>query len=171
MVTTNLVSFAFQDAVDKVASVDDYVANSVGKSLRTSINNWLDVHPLVYWLTHHPLISFFIILISGVLIIRLLLTIYRAIASTIDRMWVFILRSPWLLIKVLFGWEKKPSDLPAKNVITNYEVTNNPEQLQTILNRLDQIQEKQGQILQDLAQLKQESSIVSVDSKQQKLLK
>ena len=171
MLSTNLVSFAFQDAVDKVASVDDYVANSIGKSLKTSINNWLDIHPLIYWLTHHPLISFLIILISGVLVIRLLLTIYRAIASTIDRMWVFILRSPWLLMKILFGWEKKSPDLPAKSIITNYEITNDPEQLQTILARLDQIQEQQVKILQDLALLKQDSSVISVESKQQRLLK
>jgi len=171
MLSNNLLSFAFQDAVNKIASFDNYVANSFGKSITTSLNSWLSSHPLVYWLTHHPLISFFIILISGVLLIRLLLTIYRAIANTIDRMWFFILRSPWLLLKVLFGWEKKTPDFPPKSVITNYEITNNPEQLQTILNRLDQIQKQQAQILLDLAQLKQASSVVSIEKKQQKLLK
>ena len=99
------------------------------------------------------------------------MTIYRAIANTIDRMWIFILRSPWLLLKVLFGWEKKSPDLSTKNIITNYEVTNNPEQLQTILNRLDQIQDQQAKILLDLAQLKQESSVISIETQQQKLLK
>lgn len=171
MLSSNLFSFAFQSAVDKVASFDNYVANSVGKSFTTSMNSWLGSHPLIYWLAHHPLISILIMLISGVLMIRLLLTIYRAIAHSIDRMWVFILRSPWLLVKVLFGWEKKSPDLATKNVITNYEVTNNPEQLQTILNRLDQIQQQQAQILLDLAQLKQASSVVSIEPKQQKLLK
>ena len=58
MLSSYLVSFAFQGAVDKVASLDDYVVNSVGKSLTTSINSWLGIHPLIYWLTHHPLISF-----------------------------------------------------------------------------------------------------------------
>lgn len=171
MLSSYLVSFSFQDAVDRVMSLDDYVASSVGKSLSTSINSWLGIHPLIFWLAHHPLISFFIILIGGVLAIRLLLTIYRAIANTIDRMWVFILRSPWLLLKVLFGWEKKSPELATESIITNYEITNNPEQLQTILSRLDQIQEQQAQILLDLAQLKQESSVISMEAKEQKLLK
>lgn len=171
MLSSYLVLFFFQGAVNKVVSLDNYVANSVGKSLLNSINSWLSIHPLISWLAHHPLISFFIILISGILIIRLLLTIYRAIANSVDRMWIFILRSPWLLLKVLFGWEKKSPELSPQNVITNYEVTNNPEHLQTILNRLDQIQEQQAQILLDLARLKQESSVISIKSKQQKLLK
>ena len=80
-------------------------------------------------------------------------------------MWLWILRSPWLLLKFLFGWPAKPAT--GNTTVTNYEVTNNPEQLQEIIARLDQIQQQQEQIIQDLAQLKQQP--LTIEPKQLRL--
>ncbi len=160
MLSRHLTAFAFQDAMDKVTSWDDRLINNLGRSVTSSVNSWLVNHPFFNWLVNHPLISLFVALIAIILVVRLLITIYRAIASMIDRMWLWILRSPFLLLKFLFGWEVKSQNLPVNTTITNYEVTNNPEQLQEIMIRLDTIQQQQQQILKDIAQLKHDAQVI-----------
>ena len=141
-------------ATKKASSVDDYVVNSIGNSVSSRIDIWLTHHPFIAWLVNHPVITLLASLIALILTIRLLLTIYRAIAVAIDRMWLGILRSPWFLLKFLFGWQAKPKNLVENTTITNYEVTNNSPQLQEIITRLDQIQQQQQEIIQELAMLK-----------------
>ena len=158
-------SSLLQNATEKASSLDDYVLDSISDSVVSRFDAWLMQHPFIFWLVNHPIISLIGGLITIILTVRLLATIYRAIANMIDRMWLWILRSPWLLLKFLFGWEVKPH--PPNSIVTNYEVTNNPEQLQEIMTRLDKIQQQQEQILQDLAQLKQQPH--TVETKQIKL--
>lgn len=159
-------SSLFQNATEKASSLDDYVLDSISDSVVSRLDAWLIQHPFIYWSVNHPIISLIGGLITIILTIRLLATIYRALAKMIDRMWLWILRSPWLLLKFFFGWEKKPK-IPPNSIITNYEVTNNPEQLQEIMTRLDKIQQQQEQILQDLALLKQQPH--SIETKHIKL--
>ncbi|MFM2311145.1 MAG: hypothetical protein RLZZ04_421 [Cyanobacteriota bacterium] len=147
-------------AMGQISSVDNYLIESVSNSVGSPITIWLTQHPLLAWLVNHPLMALLIGLVSIILLIRLLLTIYRAIASTIDRIWLGILRSPLFLLKFLFGWETKPktvnSNTTSNTTVTNYEVTNDSQQIQEIINRLDQIQQQQQEIIQELALLKQQ---------------
>ena len=94
------------------------------------------------------------------LTIRLIVTIYQAIANTIDRMWLGILRSPVNLLKWIFGWKKVKiaSSDSSSTIVTNYEVTNDSEKIALIMARLDVIQQQQSQIIQDLAALKTTAS-------------
>ena len=147
-------------ATEKASSLDDYLVDSIGNSVDSRWNLWLLNHPFLAWMVDHPLVSLISILITVILTVRLLATIYRAIANTIDRMWLWILRSPFLLLKLLFGWEIKPKAPIANTTVTNYEVTNNPQELEEIIARLDLIQQQQQQIIQDLAQLKQQQFII-----------
>ena len=136
-----------------------HLLDSAIDSFNSRLNVWLTHHPLLNWFFHHPVVGAIALTIAIILIIRLLLTIYRLIATTIDRTWLLILRSPWLILKLLFGWEFK-SKLDKANTsttITNYEVTENSQQLQDILFRLEQIQQQQQQILQDITSLKGQS--------------
>jgi hypothetical protein len=66
------------------------------------------------------------------------------------------LRSPFFLLKFLFGWEKKPQTVNSNTTVTNYQVTNDSQQIQEIIDRLDQIQQQQQEIIQELALLKQQ---------------
>lgn len=141
----------------------------MGRSITFFLDSWFDQHPFMYWLTQHPTISIITTLVLVVLLIRLLVTIYRAIANSIDRLWLWILQSPFLLVKFLFGWEfKSKKNLQTTNTITNYELTTNSEQLQEIITRLDKVQEQQKLILQEIAQLKQQPQ--DIVSEQIKLL-
>ena len=142
--------------IDRVTFWDNHIIDNVGNSFYSRFDVWLTNHPLIHWLVNHSLISIVIGLVVIVLVIRLLVTIYRSIASTIDKMWLWILRSPFLLLKFLFGWEVKSND-STNTTITSYEVTNNPEQLQEILVCLKHLQQQQEEIVRDLALLKQKT--------------
>ena len=143
-------------ATDKASNVDDYIVSSIGNTVGTRLSIWLTQHPLIAWLVNHPLIAAVASLITAILVVRLVLTIYRAIASTIDRMWLAILRSPFTILKFLFGWEAKPKNIPSNTTVTSYEVTNDPQKLQEIMTRLDLIQQQQQEIIRELALLKQQ---------------
>ena len=150
------------NATDSATSLDDRLIEGIGNSVGYHFNTWLAQHPAIAWTISHPIISLVVGSITLILTIRLLVTVYRAIASAIDRMWLWILRSPWLLLKFLFGWERQPK-VTSNTVVTNYEVTQDSEQLRDIMVRLDKIQGQQEQILNDLAQLKQQP--LAIESK------
>jgi hypothetical protein len=152
-------SSLFEKATEKASSFDDYLLNNISNSISSNLNAWLSAHPIVLWLVSHPIISSISGLIAVILIIRLLATVYRAIANLIDRMWLWILRSPLFLLGFVFGWKPKPKN-SSNLTVTNYEVTNNSEQLQQIMLRLDKIQQQQEQIMHDLTRLKQQPSII-----------
>lgn len=152
----NGASSWLHNATEKATSLDDRLIDGIGNSIGDRFNFWLTQHPAIAWTINHPIISLVVGSIALILTIRLLITVYRAIASAIDRMWLWILRSPWLLLKFLFGWERKPQTDPANTFVTNYQVSDNPEQLQDIVERLDKIQRQQEQIINELGLLKQQ---------------
>ena len=143
--------------IDRVVSWDNHLIDSISNSLYFQINTWLASHPFVHWLVDHFMVAIILGSILIILLIRLVLTIYHSVASTIDRMWLWVLRSPFALLKLLFGWEVKSKDNPANTTITNYEITHNSDQLQEIMARLEHIQQQQGQIVRQIALLKEQS--------------
>jgi hypothetical protein len=149
--------------------IDNYLVEGISNSIGSGITAWLTEHPIIAWFFNHPLLAILTSFVVIVLVVRLLLTIYRAIANTIDRLWLGILRSPWRLIKLLFGWEAKPKSVTSNTTVTNYEVTSDSQQLQEIMIRLDQIQQQQQIIIRDLAQLKQQT--VTIEPQPRRLLK
>ncbi|PSB11353.1 hypothetical protein C7B62_06050 [Pleurocapsa sp. CCALA 161] len=155
---TKALSLVHQ-ATEKASSADNYLMERIGNSIGSSIAVWLNQHPLVAWLVSHPVMAMLISLVAIILVVRLLLTIYRAIASAIDRLWLAILRSPLRLLKFLFGWQPKPKTITSNTTVTNYEVTSDSQQLQEIMARLDQIQQQQQEIIRELALLKQPLTI------------
>ena len=134
--------------------------NVMDLAVNSFFHHWLMQHPLISWLIDHPVISLIGILVTAIFLIRLFVAIYKLITSSIDRLWLWILRSPFLLLKVLFGWEFKPKNQATTN-ITNYEVTTNTKQLEQICDRLNTIQQQQEKILQEIALLKQQTQPIN----------
>lgn len=120
-------------------------------------SHWLEQHPLIFWMVQHPIISIVGVLIGVILFSRLL----SAIAYLIDKVWLWIIKTPWLLIKSLFGIKKKTSEDVGNTI--NYELAINPEQLTKIVNQLQRIEKQQQQILQDIASLKQGKKTVDAE--------
>lgn len=129
---------------------------------------WFDQHPFIFWLVEHPIISLIITLVVVILLIRLFVAIYKLITSSIDRLWLWILRSPFLLLKFLFGWEVKPKPKSTATNITNYQLTTDSELLTQICDRLDKIQQQQQHILQEINLLKNKT--IEIDKKAIKLV-
>ena len=154
----NRASVSVDRAVDSLARVDDYAVDRFNRSFSSSISVWLSQHPAIAWAVSHPGTALIASLIVAVLTIRLIATIYRGVANTIDRMWLAILRSPVTLFKFAVGSKehKTTGSDTIKTVVTNYEVTNDSEKLTLILTRLDAIEQQQQQIVRDLALLKQQ---------------
>lgn len=136
----------------------------MGIAINSWFNYWFAQHPTIYWLIQHPWLTSIATIILVVFLVRFFVTIYQIVVNLIDRVWLWILRSPFLLIKFLFGWEIKTKQLPNSTQITNYELISDREQLKNICDRLDLIQQQQQQILQEIALLKQPLKNVSPHS-------
>jgi hypothetical protein len=120
-------------------------------ALNSVIDRWFEAHPSILWLVQHPVLSIVGCLIGVVLLARLL----AAIALLIDRLWLWILKSPILLIKSLFGGKAKNQEESIQN--SGYITIDNSPQLEKIVTQLVAIEKQQQQILKEIAQLKQES--------------
>lgn len=142
---------------------DSYIIDNLKSSVTSAIDSWFAEHPLILWLLHHPLITLIGFTIAAILTVRLLVIIYVAIATAIDRLWLWILKSPLLLLKVLFGWKVKTKNNNSNTSITNYELTTNSQQLQEICDRLDILQQQQQQIIQEIARLKQQEKHIELE--------
>lgn len=126
--------------------------------------SWLAQHPTVAWLIGHPWLSASVTLILLIFLIRFLVAIYRLVINTIDRLWLGIIRSPFLLLKWVFGGEFKPKQQSNSMQTINEQLTANPiedgdranhQELKLINERLDLIQQQQQQILEEIALLRQ----------------
>ena len=129
-------------------------------AINSFFNRWFEQHPFISWLLQHPIISLVATVVILILLIRLFVAVYKLITTSIDRLWLWILRSPFLLLKVLFGWEVKPKAQSTATNITNYQLTTDSELLTTICDRLDTIQKQQQHILQEISLLKQQTKKV-----------
>ncbi|ELS00575.1 hypothetical protein Xen7305DRAFT_00002760 [Xenococcus sp. PCC 7305] len=127
------------------------------------IDSWLTEHISILLLLQHPLISVVGFVITLVLFARLLV----AIATLIDRLWLWILRLPINLFQSIFAPREKTKETIAPTI--NYELSTNLETSEQILQKLNAIEQQQKRILQDLATLKKNSQ--SSQAKKTKLIK
>ncbi len=125
--------------------------------INSFFDRWFEQHPLISWSIQHPIISLVATLVVLILLVRLFVAVYKLITSSIDRLWLWILRSPFLLLKFLFGWDFQPKAKPTATNITNYQLTTDSELLSGICDRLDTIQQQQQHILQEIASLKNQT--------------
>lgn len=127
-------------------------------ALQSIINPWVAQHPLIMWLLQHPIIS----VISLLLSVALLLRLFSAIAFLLDKLWIWLLKSPVLLVKFLL--RNKTTSVKKTTVITRQHSTIEPEKISQIIEYLETINQQQQQIMQDIALLKQQNNS-STDSK------
>ena len=128
-----------------------------------AVDHWLAEHISILWLLQHPLISVLGLMVGLVLFSRLLM----AIATLIDRLWLWILRLPIILFKSIFTSGDKSQDTVAPTI--NYELTTNSEKSEQILQKLNAIEQQQKKILQELAAMK--NSEYAKQNNQLKLVK
>jgi hypothetical protein len=118
-------------------------------AVNSLLDSWLEAHPSVFWSIEHPILTIVVLLIGVVLFARLL----AAIASLIDRLWLWLLKSPILLLKSIFRGKPKETEEPIQN--SGYITIDNSTQLEKIAAQLTIITHQQQQLLQEIAQLKE----------------
>ncbi|VEP12749.1 conserved hypothetical protein [Hyella patelloides LEGE 07179] len=126
-------------------------------AIQSLINPWIEQHPFIAWLLQHPIIS----LVSLFLIVVLLFRLFSAIAQLLDRLWIWLLKSPVLLIKSLLGLKKESPEIAA--IINSNDLAIDPEKITQIIQQLEIINQQQKQIMEDIAVLKQkqDNSVVN----------
>ena len=124
-------------------------------ALHSIVNSWIEKHPLVVWLLQHPITS----LIGFSLAIVLLLRLFSAVAYLLDKFWLWLLKLPILLFKLLLRKKNQP---PQKSsAIVNSQLEIESEKITCIIEQLEKINQQQQQIIQDIALLKQQDSLRS----------
>lgn len=119
-------------------------------AVKSFVNSWLEEHPLIIWMLQHPIIS----LISFFLIIVLIFRLFSAIAQLLDKLWIWLLTSPVILIKSLLGLKNKSTENLA--TISQQQTAIDPIKISHIIEQLELINQQQQQIMQDIAALKKE---------------
>jgi hypothetical protein len=162
---TEKAKASLEDSINKAGIMSDATSNFLQSAIDGTVKNWMDSHPLVFWLVSHPLISLAMLL----LFIFIILGFLQALGNFFAKGWLFILQIPLKLMQgVLSLGSKSVSNLGG--VVVKSLVSKNPEdknnsalqlrgvesnslesqeRLANILTRLEAIQQEQNQLLQE----------------------
>ncbi|MBD1814640.1 hypothetical protein NDA07_22735 [Microcoleus vaginatus DQ-U2] len=156
---------SLEDSLQKAGIMSDATSNALQSAIDGMFKNWMDSHPVVFWLVSHPWISL-VMLVLFLLIIRSLL---QALGNFFAKGLLFILQIPLKFMQgVLSLGSKSVSNLGG--VVVNSLVSKNPkdknnsalqlrgvesnslesqERIANILIRLEAIRQEQNQLLQE----------------------
>jgi hypothetical protein len=141
---TNTLKDSLQTTIEKIDSLNQTLSDGIQASINSSLNNWIDKHPLLVWLINHPLQSFGILLLGLFLFSGLL----GAISRITEKFWLFVLTYPfkifsnsWLLILKSLQKDDDNQKTEAQKRVTE------------ILSRLESIRQEQTLLSQELESL------------------
>ena len=140
----------------------DKSSAAMQKAITSSLNNWLQAHPVVFriinniiWAFDHPLISFVII----VLLIAIAHSIFKALNRLLEIVGLSLLQAPFKLISNGFklGWLSIRQKFTNKNVSDKAAITiipqNSHQRLAEISQRLQVLQTEHNELLQEAAKI------------------
>ena len=129
-----------------VEQLGSAVATRLQMSTISVIQTWLDSHPLLSWIFHHPVWATAI----GVLLVFLVWGLLSAIARLTENLWISLLQSPIRLSQ----WVIKRSPPLLKHIIGFNSKTNDPkQQLLEAMNRLEELRKEQDEVLEQIKTL------------------
>jgi hypothetical protein len=128
-----------------VEQLGNAVATRLQASTTSVIQDWLDYHPRLSWMFHHPIwslviVAFFIFLIWGLL---------SAIARLTENLWMSLLQSPIRLSQ----WIIKRSPPLIKQIIGSKGKNDPKQQLLEAMNRLEELRKEQDELLERIKTL------------------
>ncbi len=140
----------------------DKSSAAMQKAITSSLNNWLQSHPVVFriisnimWAIDHPLISFVII----VLLIAIALSVFKALNRLLEIVGLSLLQAPFKLISNGFklSWLSIRQKFTNKNVSHKAPDTiipqNSHQRLAEISQRLQVLQTEHNELLQEAAKI------------------
>ncbi|MEG4245843.1 hypothetical protein QUA46_22020 [Microcoleus sp. MON2_D6] len=162
---TEKAKASLEDSINKAGNMSDAASDAIKNAINGTVKDWIDSHPVVFWLVSHPLISLAVIL----LFVFIILGLFQALSRFFAGGWLFVLQSPGKFMQgVLSVGSKSVSNVGG--VAVNSLVSQNPEyknnsglqlrgvesnslesqeRLANILTRLEAIREEQNQLLQE----------------------
>lgn len=138
------------------------ISESIDRSVGSIFSQWLVAHPYLAWTISHPLPSLGLLLLA----IFSLRGLFQAIGRGIDRIWLFLLTTPFKLLQPIFRgtWSSIRSRFGHTNSSRELAapVTSTPatERIAAIVSRLQQLSQEQDILLQELATLTELASVV-----------
>lgn len=126
---------------------------AIQSSIQSLFNSWLVKHPSIFWLLQHPIISLVALFLSIVLLFRL----FSVIAKLLDLLWIWLLKSPIILLKSLLGLKNKSTAKTA--IIPTPNLSIESEKITQIIQQLELINRQQQQIIEDITILKKQSNL------------
>lgn len=152
--TTEQAKASINEMVQGTETLTGGVADAIQVQLSKMIHNWLAAHPVISWAISHPLQTLGIVL----LVIFLLRGLLKLLAQSIEKVWLLILKSPFLLGQFLFrgssklislkGVNASQPVLPKPEQFLSLESPNQQVQLAQLLKRIEEISQEQSQLLQ-----------------------
>lgn len=124
--------------------------NGLLDSLTAPLQDWLSQHPLLQWFVSHPLW----LLIAMLAALFLLSGLLRAIAGLTEKLWLALLRLPFILFQTV--WRSslflllRPFEKPT---VASLTASPAPDRLTEILNRLEALRQEQDELLQEVRSL------------------
>jgi hypothetical protein len=126
------------------------------------LTQWLMAHPFLVWMTTHPLSSLGLLLLA----IFSLWGLFKAIGRGIDRVWLFLLTTPFKLLQPIFKgiWSSIRSRFghnnPSLEIAAPTIAHPANERIAAVVDRLQQLSQEQDILLQELATLTDSTSVV-----------
>ena len=162
---TEKAKASLQDSIHRAENISSAASDTLQDAINASVKNWIDSHPLIFWLVSHPLIALAILLLS----IFIILGLFQALGSFFAKGWLFILQLPGKFMQRVFSvgsksvsnlggmavnsfasrnlGENNNLSLPLNGVQSNS--SESQERLANILTRLEAIRQEQNQLLQE----------------------
>ncbi|MEG4396608.1 hypothetical protein [Microcoleus sp. BROC3] len=163
---TEKAKASLEDSINKAGNMSGAASDAIKSAINGTVKDWIDAHPVVFWLVSHPLISLAMLLIF----IFIILGFFQALGSFFAEGWLFILQSPGKFMQGVLSFGSK-SVSKVGGVAVNSLVSKNPEyknnsglqqlrgvesnslesqeRLANILTRLEAIRQEQNQLLQE----------------------
>jgi hypothetical protein len=138
------------------------ISDSIERAISVYFSQLVFAHPYLAWTISHPLPSLGLLFLA----IFSLRGLFQAIGRGIDRVWLFLLTTPFKLLQPIFKgiWSLIRSRFghnnPSQEIVTPTIANPANERIAVVVARLQQLSQEQDILLQELANLADSTSVV-----------
>jgi hypothetical protein len=138
------------------------ISDSIERAISAYFSQLVFAHPYLAWTIAHPLPSLGLLLLA----IFSLRGLFQVIGRGIDRVWLFLLTTPFKLLQPIFKgiWSLIRSRFghnnPSREIVTPTIANPANERVAAVVARLQQLSQEQDILLQELATLADSTSVV-----------
>jgi hypothetical protein len=139
------------------------ISDSIERAISAYFSQLVFAHPYLAWTISHPLPSLGLLFLA----IFSLRGLFKAIGWGIDRVWLFLLTTPFKLLQPIFQgiWSLIRSRFghnnPSREIATPTVANPANERIVAVVDRLQQLSQEQDILLQELATLTNSASVAT----------